>query len=87
MGRAKRITQILIADGNMLFRHGLRTLLSAESGFHVMDAACDASEALAKVRVSPPDVLVMDLALVGGRRTGDRTRFTSLSALDFDLTS
>ena len=65
MGQAKRITQILIANGKTLFRHGLRTLLSAESGFHVMDEACDASEALAKVRVSPPDVLVMDLALVG----------------------
>ncbi|MGI8959069.1 MAG: LuxR C-terminal-related transcriptional regulator [Bryobacteraceae bacterium] len=64
LGRAKQITQIMIADGNKLFRSGLRSLLSTESEFHVMDEACDAAEAIAKARVSPPDVLVMDLALV-----------------------
>jgi two-component system, NarL family, response regulator NreC len=63
--QAKRVTQILIADGNMLFRSGLRTLFSAESEFHVTDEACDAAEAMAKLRVTPPDVLIMDLALVG----------------------
>jgi two-component system, NarL family, response regulator NreC len=30
-----------------------------------MDEACDAAEAITKVRITPPDVLVMDLALVG----------------------
>jgi two-component system, NarL family, response regulator NreC len=64
LGQAKRVTRILIADGNMLFRNGLRTLLSAESGFHVMGEACDVAEAIAKVRMTPPDVLLMDLALV-----------------------
>lgn len=54
----------------MLFRSGLRTLLSAESEFHVMDEACDANEAIAKVRITQPDVVVMDLALVtaGGQQ-------------------
>jgi len=54
----------------MLFRSGLRTLLSAENEFHVMDEACDAREAMAKMRVTAPDVLVMDLALleVGGQQ-------------------
>jgi two-component system, NarL family, response regulator NreC len=63
--QAKRVTQILIADGNTLFRSGLRTLLSAESEFHVVGEACDAAEAIAKVRATAPNVLVMDLALVG----------------------
>jgi DNA-binding NarL/FixJ family response regulator len=62
--RAKRVSQILIADGNKLFRSGLRTLLSIESDFQVMDEASDASEAIAKMRLAQPDVLVMDLALI-----------------------
>jgi two-component system, NarL family, response regulator NreC len=62
--RAKRVSQILIADGNKLFRSGLRTLLSAEADFDVVDEASDAFEAVAKVRLAPPDVLVMDLALI-----------------------
>ncbi len=64
MERAKRVSQILIADGNKLFRSGLRTLLSAENDFQVMDEASDASEAVAKMRLAHPDVLVMDLALI-----------------------
>jgi two-component system, NarL family, response regulator NreC len=62
--RAKRVSQILIADGNKLFRSGLRTLLSIENDFQVMDEASDASEAIAKMRLAQPDVLVMDLALI-----------------------
>ena len=64
MGRAKQVSQILIADANKLFRSGLRTLLSAEADFQVMDEASDASETVAKVRLTRPDVLVMDLALI-----------------------
>jgi two-component system, NarL family, response regulator NreC len=58
------VSQILIADGNKLFRSGLRTLLSIENDFQVMDEAADASEAIAKMRLAQPDVLVMDLALI-----------------------
>lgn len=70
MERGRRVTQIVIADGNQLFRGGLRTLLSAENGFQVVEEAGDALEAIAKVRDMRPDVLVMDLALmeVGGQQ-------------------
>ena len=64
MVRAKRINHILVADGNVLFRRGLRTLLTAESDFRVVEEASDATEALAKVKLTSPDVLVMDLALI-----------------------
>ncbi len=64
MGRSKRVSQILIADAHLLFRRGLRTLLSAESDLEVLDEASDTAEALAKVRVLSPDVLVMDLGMV-----------------------
>jgi two-component system, NarL family, response regulator NreC len=69
--RGKRINQILIADRNLLFRRGLRTLLTSESDFRVVDEASDVAEALAKVRLGSPDVLVMDLALIeeAGRPT------------------
>ncbi|MBV9612366.1 MAG: response regulator transcription factor [Acidobacteriaceae bacterium] len=64
MGRGKRVSQLLIADGNLLFRRGLRTLLAAESDLEVLDEASDVPEALAKVRVLSPDVLLMDLQML-----------------------
>ena len=64
MGRGKRVSQILIADGNALFRRGLRTLLAAENDFEVLDEAADVEEALAKVRLLSPNVLLMDLGLL-----------------------
>ena len=62
--RGKRISHILIADRNLLFRRGLRSLLSAESDFRIVEEASDAMETLAKVRLTTPDVLVMDLSLI-----------------------
>jgi DNA-binding NarL/FixJ family response regulator len=64
LGRGKRVSHILIADNHLLFRRGLRALLSAESDLEVVDEANDAAEALVKVRLAPPDLVVMDLALV-----------------------
>ena len=68
MGRGKRVSQILIADGNALFRRGLRTLLAAENDFEVLDEAADVEEALAKVRLLSPNVLLMDLGLLHSRQ-------------------
>jgi two-component system, NarL family, response regulator NreC len=62
--RGKRISQILLADGNVLFRRGLRTLLGSESDLKVVEEASDAADALAKVRLAKPDVLVIDLSLI-----------------------
>jgi len=64
LGRGKRVSQILIADGNLLFRRGLRTLLAAESDMEVLDETSNVAETLAKVRVLSPDVLLMDLSLL-----------------------
>jgi two-component system response regulator NreC len=66
LGRGKRVSQILIADGNLLFRRGLRTLLSAESDLEVVEEVSDTAEALEKVRAISPDLVVMDLALLEG---------------------
>ena len=64
MERGKRHTKLLIADNQLLFRRGLRTLLSAESDLEVVGEASDLAETLLKTQQLSPDVLVMDLALI-----------------------
>jgi two-component system response regulator NreC len=66
LGRLKRTSQILIADGHLLFRRGLRSLLEAESDFEVIGEAADAAEASAKIAVARPGVVVMDVELLEG---------------------
>jgi two-component system response regulator NreC len=66
LGRAKRASQILIADSHLLFRRGLRALLDAESDLEVVAEASNAAEALHKVASEAPAVLVMDVALLHG---------------------
>jgi DNA-binding NarL/FixJ family response regulator len=55
--------RILIADDHPIVRTGLRQLLDAESDMQVVDEACDGLEALEKVRVHLPDVLLLDIAM------------------------
>ncbi len=64
--------RVVIADSNLLFRRGLRTILSNEPDFTLLDDAADSSEALAKVRSENPDVLAITLDLLGsdGRQFG-----------------
>ncbi|HEX4229822.1 MAG TPA: response regulator transcription factor [Bryobacteraceae bacterium] len=66
MGREQRAIRILIADEQGLFRHGLKTLLSAESDLVIVGEASDAEAILPAVERVRPDVLVVDLALVSG---------------------
>jgi two-component system, NarL family, response regulator NreC len=56
--------KILLADGHVLFRRGLRTLLTAENDMEVVGEASNAAEAVTQARELSPDALVMDLALV-----------------------
>ena len=64
MTRGKRTHKILLADAHLLFRRGLRTLLSAESDLDVVGEASDVAEALATARQVMPNVLVMDLGML-----------------------
>ena len=68
MRRTKKVSTVLIADGQLFFRRGLRALLNLEADFNVVDEAGQAAEALAKVHSWQPDVLIMDLALLGGKQ-------------------
>jgi two-component system response regulator NreC len=61
-----RTLRVLLADGSAVLRSGLRTLLELEPGLHVVGTASTAAELLERVRDTPADVVVADLALPGG---------------------
>jgi DNA-binding NarL/FixJ family response regulator len=54
---------IVIADDHTIFRDGLRRLLELEDEFEVVGEAADGAEAVAKVRLYHPTILLLDLAM------------------------
>jgi DNA-binding NarL/FixJ family response regulator len=60
------ILKILIVDDHEVVRLGLRTLLDRQSNFMVVDEAATAKEAVQKTLLLHPDVVVMDIRLLGG---------------------
>jgi two-component system response regulator NreC len=62
--RGKRIHKVLLADGHMLFRRGLKALLGAESDLEVVGEVPALNEALAIAKLLAPDVMVIDLDLM-----------------------
>lgn len=56
---------IVIADDHRVVRSGLRLLLHAEEGMHVVGETGDVPGALAMVQARRPDVLVLDLNMPG----------------------
>jgi DNA-binding NarL/FixJ family response regulator len=57
--------RILLADDHAVLRAGLRALLEAESAFEVVGEAGTGEEAVARARLTRPDVVVMDLSMPG----------------------
>jgi DNA-binding NarL/FixJ family response regulator len=58
-------TRVVLADDHTLVRSGIRRILEAHPGFAVVGEAADGSEALALVRATVPDVIVLDLNMPG----------------------
>ena len=58
--------RIIIVDDHEVVRLGLRTLLERHPGFTVVDEAATAKEAVQKSLLLRPDVVVMDIRLLGG---------------------
>jgi DNA-binding NarL/FixJ family response regulator len=56
---------ILIADDHRLFRDGLRTLLEAQKDVSVIAETTDGAETVAAVAALKPDIVLMDISMVG----------------------
>jgi DNA-binding NarL/FixJ family response regulator len=55
--------RLLIVDDQVLFREGLRTLLSVQPGLEVAGEAANGEEALRQASALQPDVILMDLQM------------------------
>ena len=55
--------RILLADDQSLFREGLRTLLSVQTGFDVVGEATNGEEAIRLAVTLHPDVVLMDVRM------------------------
>jgi DNA-binding NarL/FixJ family response regulator len=57
---------VLIADDHAVVRLGLRTLIESHPGFTVVGEAATVREAVRETLLRHPDVVVMDIRLLGG---------------------
>ncbi len=55
--------RILLVDDHPIVRQGLRTLLEGRSGWEVVGEASDGIEALDKVEILQPDIVVLDVTM------------------------
>ena len=57
------MTRILIADDHAVVRSGLKSILEAHDGWHVVAEAGDGKEAVSKAIETRPDVAIIDYSL------------------------
>ena len=57
--------RVVLADDQALLRAGIRALLDAEDDIEVVGEAADGAEAVAVVRATEPDVVLMDIRMPG----------------------
>jgi DNA-binding NarL/FixJ family response regulator len=55
--------RILIADDHDLIRRGVRDLLAARSGWHVVGEACNGTDAVRKAVSLKPDIAILDFSM------------------------
>jgi DNA-binding NarL/FixJ family response regulator len=87
------LIRVALADDHALVRRGLAALLATDGRFEVVAEAGDGEQALAAVRATAPDVLLLDLSMprLDGletlrqlRSAGVRSRILVLSMFDDD---
>jgi YesN/AraC family two-component response regulator len=59
------MTRVLIVDDQDLMRAGLRMILEAEPDIEVVGEAADGVEAVEIVKLSRPDIVLMDIRMPG----------------------
>ena len=64
--RLKKSMKVFIADDSHLFRRQLIEMLSEFEGLEVVGQAGNAQEALEAITVQPPDVVTLDVNILGG---------------------
>src|SRR5712692_367064 len=57
--------RVLIADDHPIFRNGIQSLLEAESDFEVVGEAITGDDAIALAASLQPDVILMDIQMLG----------------------
>jgi two-component system response regulator NreC len=62
--------RVLLADGHAQMRRNLRLLLDDEEGVEVVAEADDLASVVRHVHEQEPQVLVLDLGIAGGSRSG-----------------
>lgn len=55
--------RIVVADDHLVYRIGMRSLLEAEMGFHVVGEAANSTETIELYRRLRPDLLLLDLRM------------------------
>jgi DNA-binding NarL/FixJ family response regulator len=85
--REASLISVVIADDHVIFREGLRVLLSAVPNLRIVGEAGDGLEAMQLVERLQPDVLVLDLMMSGlnglevARQVSHRVRKTRVVVL------
>ena len=74
--------RVLIADDHPIVRQGLRTFLAVQGDIEVVGEAADGDEALAVVRATVPDVVLMDIRMPGLDGIAATERIAADPALD-----
>ncbi|MER5932099.1 response regulator transcription factor [Streptomyces sp. NPDC002054] len=62
-GHARERASVLVADREMIFRTGLRTLLTGQCGFDVVGEAESETDVDRLIRSASPDILLMEMDL------------------------
>lgn len=61
------MTKLLIVDDHAMVRSGLALLLNGRHGIEVVGEASEGDEAIAKAKLTAPDVVLMDLSMPHGK--------------------